>query len=233
MSPKKLIVNADDFGQSDGINRGIIRAFEQGILTSASLMVRYPSANDAAAYSKSNSLDIGLHVDLGEWIYQNEEWIPVYEVVSLDTIEEVEEEIHKQMDAFYKLVGKNPTHIDSHQHVHKSENLLPVFIDIAKKINVTLRGCSNKVRYCGDFYGQSSDSSPLHDSISSKNLKNIITNLPEGITEMACHPGLNVDIKTMYKIEREIEVMSLCDKSIREVINMTSVQLCSFSGISF
>jgi predicted glycoside hydrolase/deacetylase ChbG (UPF0249 family) len=224
MSPKKLIVNADDFGQSDGINRGIIRAFERGILTSASLMVRYPSANDAAAYSKSNSLDIGLHVDLGEWIYQNEEWIPVYEVVSLDTIKEVEEEIHKQMDAFYKLVGKNPTHIDSHQHVHKSENLLPVFLDIAKKINVTLRGCSNKVRYCGDFYGQSSDSSPLHDSISSNNLKKIITNLPEGITEMACHPGLKVDIKTMYKIEREIEVMSLCDKSIREVINMTSVQ---------
>jgi chitin disaccharide deacetylase len=233
MNPKKLIVNADDFGQSDGINRGIIRAFEQGILTSASLMVRYPSASDAAAYSKSNSLDIGLHVDLGEWIYQNEEWIPVYEVISLDNVKIVEEEITRQLDAFYKLVGKNPTHIDSHQHVHKSEHLLPVFIEIAKKINVTLRGCSNKVRYCGDFYGQSSDSSPLHDSISSSNLKNIITNLPEGITEMACHPGLNVDIKTMYKIERDIEVISLCDKSIGEVISTTNVQLCSFSGIPF
>jgi predicted glycoside hydrolase/deacetylase ChbG (UPF0249 family) len=233
MNPKKLIVNADDFGQSDGINRGIIRAFEQGILTSASLMVRYPSASDAAAYSKSNSLDIGLHVDLGEWIYQNEEWIPVYEVVLLDNVKIVEEEINRQLDEFNRLVGKKPTHLDSHQHVHKSENLLPIFINIAEKLNVTLRGCSNNVNYCGDFYGQSSDSSPLHDSISSNNLKKIITNLPEGITEMACHPGINVEIKTMYKIEREIEVISLCDKGVRELINLTNVQLCSFAEIPF
>ena len=41
---RSLIVNADDFGQSPGINSGVIRAYEEGILTSASLMVRWPAA---------------------------------------------------------------------------------------------------------------------------------------------------------------------------------------------
>jgi hypothetical protein len=43
-----LIVNADDFGQSPGVNRGIIQGFDQGIVTSASLMVRWPAAAPAA-----------------------------------------------------------------------------------------------------------------------------------------------------------------------------------------
>ena len=46
------IVNADDFGQSPGITRGVIAAHERGIVTSASLMVRWPSANEAAAYAR-------------------------------------------------------------------------------------------------------------------------------------------------------------------------------------
>ena len=68
MSTRYLIVNADDFGQSRGINRGITEAHEQGIVTSASLMVRWPAAPEAAAYARSHgSLSLGLHFDFGEW----------------------------------------------------------------------------------------------------------------------------------------------------------------------
>ncbi len=49
-----LIVNADDFGQSPGINHGIIKAFEKGIVTSASLMVRFPAAIEAVKVIKSS-----------------------------------------------------------------------------------------------------------------------------------------------------------------------------------
>ena len=81
MKTKKLIINADDFGQSEGVNKGIIQSFEDGVLTSASLMVRYPSAVPAVEYALKNNLDLGLHVDLGEWIYKDGEWISIYEVV--------------------------------------------------------------------------------------------------------------------------------------------------------
>ncbi len=233
MNKKKLIVNADDFGQSQGINKGIVKAFEKGILTSASLMVRYPDCLYAAEYSKKNNLGLGIHIDLGEWMYSNGNWISVYEVISLDDLKAVTEEINKQLETFYHITGKNPTHMDSHQHVHQREFIKPVFLEFAKKLNITLRGCTQKVNYCGDFNGQSLNSSPLHDSISIINLKKIISTLPNGITELACHPGIDVEIQTMYKIERAMEVNSLCDESIKEEIAKGEIELCSFSEITF
>ena len=234
MEIKKLIVNADDFGQSEGINKGIIKAHEQGIVTSASLMVRYPAALDAAEYSKNNSaLGVGLHIDLGEWIYNDGNWDTLYEVVSPDDMEAVTNEINNQLKIFYDIMGRMPTHIDSPQHVHLRESIKPVVINISKEINITLRGCSNKVNYCGDFYGQDTDGSPLHYAISEDGLRQTILNLGDGITELACHPGLYVDIQTMYRKEREKEICTLCDISVKESIAKLNIELCSFDGIEF
>lgn len=234
MSKKKLIINADDFGQSKGINNGIIKAHEQGVVTSASLMVRYPFAIDAAAYSKKNpDLGVGLHIDLGEWMYNDGNWDPLYEVVSLDNVQAVTNEINNQLESFYLIMGRKPTHIDSHQHVHLRGSINPVVINIAKELNVTLRRCSDKVNYCGDFYGQSEDGSPYHTAISVEGLKKIISTLPDGITELACHPALNNDIKTMYGMERGMEVNSLCDHSVHKEIAASNIELCSFEGIAF
>ncbi len=234
MSDRKLIVNADDFGQSKGINKGIIQAYEQGILTSASMMVRYPASAEAVAFAKNNqSLGIGLHVDLGEWIYTNGDWTSLYEVVSLNNKDEVEKEVLFQLETFLLLMGRKPTHIDSHQHVHQKELLRPVFIEVAHKLNITLRGCSKDVAYCGDFYGQCIDGSPFHSAISVEGLQQIISKLPFGTTELACHPGLDNDIKTMYKIEREKEVATLCDASIPKSITNFNIILSSFEGIPF
>ena len=82
MNQRQLIVNADDFGQSRGVNRGIITAHRDGIVTSASLMVRWPAVADAAAYARRHSnLSVGLHIDLGEQIMRGGEWVPLYSVV--------------------------------------------------------------------------------------------------------------------------------------------------------
>ena len=72
---RRLIVNADDLGRTPGINRGIAIAAEEGVVTSASLMVRREGASDAAAYARRHpNLSVGLHVDLGEWIRIDDEW---------------------------------------------------------------------------------------------------------------------------------------------------------------
>ena len=72
---RALIVNADDFGQSPGVNRGVIRAHERGIVTSVSLMVRWPASTEAAAYGRAHpALSVGLHVDLGEWVCRKGSW---------------------------------------------------------------------------------------------------------------------------------------------------------------
>src|SRR6266404_4630864 len=110
MNPAKyLIVNADDFGLSQGVNRGIIEAAEHGILTSASLMVRQPAAAEAASYARKHpQLTVGLHLDLGEWVYQQGEWVPLYSVVSTHDLSAVAGEVGRQFTQFQKLLGRAP-----------------------------------------------------------------------------------------------------------------------------
>lgn len=234
MNQKRLIVNADDFGQSTGINKGIIHAHENGIVTSASLMVRYPAVTEAVTYSKSHkNLGVGLHLDLGEWYYSNGQWKVLYAVVNMEDIEAVRNEINRQLDTFRQLTGKNPTHIDSHQHVHLRDNILPVAKDVARQLNITLRRQSNKVNYVGDFYGQAEDGSHYLQAISVDALQIVISRIIEGITEIACHPGFADDMQTMYKNERQIEVQTLCDQRIIEAVIKSGIELGTFENISF
>jgi chitin disaccharide deacetylase len=62
---RRLIVNADDFGRSPAINQAVIRAHREGILTTASLMVNEPAADEAVALARENpKLGVGLHLAL-------------------------------------------------------------------------------------------------------------------------------------------------------------------------
>src|SRR5689334_4199816 len=62
---KELIINVDDFGLSSGANRGIIKAWQEGILTSTSLMPGGLAFDEAVALAKRNpGLQVGLHVTL-------------------------------------------------------------------------------------------------------------------------------------------------------------------------
>src|SRR5688572_15211749 len=97
MSPV-LIVNADDFGQSAGINEGVIRAIERGPVRSASVMVRWPGAPAAARYAATRpDVSFGLHIDLGEWSFRDDAWTTVYDVVDTKDEQQVVDEIGRQI----------------------------------------------------------------------------------------------------------------------------------------
>jgi chitin disaccharide deacetylase len=232
-----LVVNADDFGLSAGVNRGIVDAHERGIVTSTSLMVRGKAAGEAVERSRSvPALSVGLHVDLGEWIFRGETWIPLYEVVPLDSPDRVSNEIHRQLDAFRALVGREPSHIDSHQHVHQREPVRSCLVNVARQLGVPLRHETPGVSYCGSFYGQTTEGEPLPDAISVKSLLAIIASLRDGITELCCHPGYmdegnEANYPTMYAHERASEVGVLCDPSVTSAVHAADIQLCSFADI--
>ncbi|HEY2989182.1 MAG TPA: ChbG/HpnK family deacetylase [Candidatus Binatia bacterium] len=227
---KYLVVNADDFGQSPGVNRGVIQAHERGVVTSASLMVRWPAAAEAAAYAGTHgSLGLGIHVDLGEWAYRGETWTPLYEVVPPGDGAAVEREVAGQLAAFRRLTGKNPTHIDSHQHVHQREPARAVLIEAARELGVPLRHFSPTHRYCGDFYGQTAEGEPFPDAITVEGLLKILAALPAGATELGCHPGYGNDLETMYRDERAQEVKVLCDPRVRRAISALGIELHTFA----
>jgi predicted glycoside hydrolase/deacetylase ChbG (UPF0249 family) len=230
---KYLIVNADDFGQSPGINRGIITAYRDGIVTSASLMVRWPAAAEASAYAwKHPSLSVGLHIDLGEQILRAGEWVPLYTVVPLENENAVRNEISRQLDLFDRLVGHAPTHLDSHQHVHLREPARGILVEIAQRLGVPLRNCWPEIKYCGNFYGQADDGTTLGDVISVDGLIRILETLPAGFTELACHPAAECDLQTLYSRERLEELKVLSDPRVRAALTDTGIALRSFANLS-
>ena|SRR5258706_1613678 len=227
-----LIVNADDFGLSFGVNQGIIEAFEHGIVTSTSLMVNWIGAAEAAAYARKHpNLSLGLHLDLGEWAYRDGEWVTLYEEVPLNDAMAIENEVNRQLASFRFFLGKDPTHIDSHQHVHREEPAQSVVTTIARELSIPLRHFNSSVSYCGNFYGQMAEGEPYAEAISVDGLIQTLETLPPGITELCCHPGYGDNLDTMYKAERAIEVQTLYDPRVRTALDELGIELCSFNDI--
>jgi chitin disaccharide deacetylase len=230
---RRLIVNADDFGQSAGVNEGIIQCHKQGVVTSASLMVRWPWASAAAEYGRAApALSVGLHLDLGEWAYRSGEWVSLYEVVAPDNPAAIRAEIMNQLETFQRLMGCNPTHIDSHQHVHRREPARTVVAEISDRLGVPVRQSGEKVRYLGGFYGQSRKGDVLDGAITVAHLIGILRTLADGMTELGCHPGLRRDAPGMYVAEREQEVNVLCDPRVRATIAAERIDLISFRDLA-
>jgi chitin disaccharide deacetylase len=225
-----LIVNADDFGQSPDINRGVFDAHENGIVTSASLMVRWPAAGEAVEYAAAHpGISLGLHLDLAEWAYRQDQWVARYEVTPPDDEASIKEEIRRQLDLFDQLVGRHPTHIDSHQHVHRSQPVTSLLADTARSLGVPVRDMAPGITYNGEFYGQDARGYPVLEAVSVASILSIISSLQPGITELGCHPGGGRETETMYGAERALEVKTLCDPRVREAVNEHGVQLCSFA----
>ena len=105
-------------------------------------------------------------------------------------------------------------------------------VETARRLEVPLRACSSEIHYCGDFYGQTAEGSPLPDAISIKALIKVILELPPGITELGCHPGQGNDLVTMYGAERAEEVKVLCDPRVRRAVSDTGIHLCSFTNFA-
>jgi predicted glycoside hydrolase/deacetylase ChbG (UPF0249 family) len=233
MVERWLIVNADDFGQSRGVNRGIVDAHERGIVTSASLMVCWPAAAEAAAYARRRpELSVGLHVDLGEWVSRGGEWQPVYTIVPLDDAAAGKDEIARQMLRFRELMGRDPTHLDSHQHVHRREPVRSALAALARDQGIPLREADERIHYSGAFYGQTAEGDPWPDAITVAGLIRILEALPPGLAELGCHPGFADDLDTMYREERAREVAALCDPSVRTALARLGINLTSFAGLA-
>ncbi len=229
---RELIVNADDFGRSPQINAGILRAHATGIVTSASLMVRSPAAAEAAQYARrQTTLAVGLHVDLGEWRYGDGTWKPVYEVVPPGDPQEVEAEVSRQLERFRELLGRDPTHIDSHQHVHHADPPRTILGLLAERLEVPLRHVTPGINYCGDFHAQTAEGEPLPNGVSVSSLISILAALPGGTTELTCHPGRLDDADSVYGVERSREVDTLCDPRVREALVRERIVLFSFADL--
>ncbi len=228
---RQLIVNADDFGLSPGVNHGILAAHTDGVVTSTSLMVRGAAAAEAAALARAHPrLGLGLHIDLGEWAFRGGEWVELYRVVPLEEAA-VAVEVARQLDQFRRLVGREPTHLDSHQHVHRKEPVRQVVAAVGARLGVPVRHETPEVRHCGEFYGQDGEGRPYPHLITVDALIALVGRFGPGVTELGCHPGEGDLPDTMYVRERGDEVRTLCDPRVRAAVRALGSELISFRDL--
>ena len=232
MAERLLIVNADDFGLSHGVNAGVRQAHEQGIVTSAGLMVRGRAATEAAEYARRTpTLSLGLHVDLGEWEYAEGGWRERYQLYARDDTAAARAEARAQLEMFRGLVGRDPTHLDSHQHLHMGTAAALVLAEIGEELDVPVRHLTDGIRYIGEFYGQSDRGDPHPEGVAPATLVQLIRRLGPGVTEIGCHPAVTVDFESVYGRERVIELETLCDPELRRVLADEEIELRSFSEL--
>ncbi len=159
--PTGLIVNADDFGFSESVNKAILYCFDRGYINSTSLMAANGENNNDAfdeaiemIHANASIKNIGLHVNLDTGRPLSDFKIEKYltgdgywdeartgkKISFLDTV--AKKAFTGEIEAQLSLVKKakvNITHIDSHHHLHTLPTFYPLFLAVAKSHNVKLR----------------------------------------------------------------------------------------------
>lgn len=218
---KCVVVNGDDLGASPGVNRGIAEVHRRGPLTSASLMVNLPASQEGAGLARElPGLSVGLHANLTDASGRA--------LVDLGTGERCRAVLQEQMRSFRELTGRPPTHLDSHHNLHRNPRLLPYFLEVADRYGLPLREHS-PVRYLPGFYGQWGGETHL-EQISVQGLIGLLeTEISAGVTELGCHPGYcDPQLRSSYRMEREVELRTLCDPAVRALLSSRQIRLVNF-----
>jgi chitin disaccharide deacetylase len=214
---KRLSVNGDDFGASRGVNRGIVEAHVNGVLTSTSMMVDEPASLEAARLCAQHpALGVGLHAVFPP---------------SDDPLT-TEAELDRQLERFITLTGEPPTHIDTHHNVHRDEALAPIFLAAAERYKLPLRDHCG-VRHISAFYGQWNGETHLEQLGVHALARLIDAEVEDGFNELCCHPGYpGSDLKSSYAAEREAELGTLCDPEVADLLSERGIRLVSFREVA-
>ena len=156
MALSRLIVNADDFGISNAVNRAILESMECGLVTSTSMMANMPGFDDAVVAVHEHAIlagKIGVHLNLtegrplsrpildcpafcngrGGFVYKRQR--PMFRLSRREKTA-VYEEMKKQLEKVL-AAGINPTHLDSHHHIHTEWAIAPLVCRLGREYGVT------------------------------------------------------------------------------------------------
>ncbi|KAF0817376.1 Cellobiose phosphotransferase system YdjC-like protein [Bacillus sp. ZZV12-4809] len=228
-----LIVNADDFGYSPGVNYGILHSFLNGIVNSATMMMNMDGTAQALIMAKQYpGLRTGVHLVLtcgnpllsdcktltkkdGTFKSQGD-----LEGISLD---ELEREWSAQIERFI-AAGLTPSHLDSHHHVHTREEFLPVVQSLSQKYGLPFRvngdmpikGVKSYTDRCLlDFYG---------DGIQEDYFSRLAERAEDGETvEVMVHPAFADHLLiegSSYNLQRIKELEILCSAKLPSDIKL-------------
>ncbi len=250
---RRLIVNADDFGRSAGVNLGIVRAHREGIVTSTTLMTNAPgTAHAAMLAATAPGLDIGVHLVL---TYQKpllnpsrirslvredgSFWRPSELLVRSIDRQEALMEYRAQFARARELLGTEPTHLDTHHWVHDHPALSWAVCELARETGAAARTHTPEQR---DEYRAKGVRTTDHFTrefqhpghIDIDDLLALVARLEDGVTELMCHPGEpdpELARTSAYARERPLELAVLTDPRVRSAIERDQITLTTFAEL--
>jgi chitin disaccharide deacetylase len=257
-APRRLVVNADDFGFTRDVNRGIIEAHRAGILTATTLMANGDAFDDAVKLARETpSLDVGVHLTLVGGPGQPPTVKALFAALARGRVRPYEEfaaQLARILDA-----GIVPTHLDTHKHTHLLPGVLDAVLRVAQKFGVgwirapfdhRVAGKSWKLRLialCAPAFRRKIVAKGLRTTdhfagfemtgrYGASDLAALIERLPAGLTEFMCHPGCCTDelraAPTRLKESRERELRALVSGEAREAIVHAGVELTGYRALN-
>lgn len=241
---KHIIINADDFGYSRGINYGIVDAHTEGLLTSTTLMTNMPAAEHAFKLGHDHkSLGIGVHLTLtcgrplldthhtlvdpkGDF-KKNSQYQGKFHIDPEELYQEWKAQIEKFLDS-----GLTPTHLDSHHHVNNLGSMLPVFKRLAQEYRLPVRNnfeAANREFITTDFFQYEPD-------ILLAGNDQIYETFGDAKTvEIMCHPAY-IDKSLLggstYVMPRLEELDALTDEHIKQrILNDERFNLITYGDL--
>jgi predicted glycoside hydrolase/deacetylase ChbG (UPF0249 family) len=217
---KLLVVNADDLGYDPEIDRGILEAHANGIVTSATAMVETAFAG-AALRAAPGTLGIGLHAVLDPGAGRGT----------------AEAALRRQLGLFRDLRGEDPTHLDSHKHAHAAPEVLAAVTAVALEAGLPVRAVDSSMRAAlrargvlvADHFLGDADRRPAWTDAA---LLAALAGLADGVTELMAHPGHTPSrTRTSFAAEREVELRALCNPEARRVLAASGVSLCNYADV--
>ena len=245
----KVIMNADDFGFSKGVNLAILEGFQHGILTSASLMVNMPGFEHAVSLMKQypDLLHVGIHLvttvqysvvkGLKTLTDENDHFYRDPEIIEKSEQSELDKEYQAQMDKFL-ATGLKPDHIDF--HVCTTPKQLKAAMKLAQKYHLPMRAQDQQIEgilkehgivyapcHIPDFYDHGTVDTLL------KLFEKALDEKRE-IIELALHPAYVdqtlLDLSS-YHIQRAREFASLMNPEVATFIQQHDIELISFEDL--
>ena len=154
----KLIINADDFGLSDSVNRGIVECYQKGLISSTTVMMNTPYTEKAIELAKKHKIkNLGIHLNLtyGHSVLPPEE-VPslvdergVFHYVCMlgyhTQYVDAKKELRAQIEKFLSF-GLKPTHLDHHHYFNEIPNILKAYLELAKDYGLPVRSMDEFAR---------------------------------------------------------------------------------------
>ena len=249
----KLIVNADDFGYSESISTGIMRAHRDGIVTATTLMTNAPHTQGAAKLARATpSLDVGVHLVLSfdrptgdvsrcrSLVDSDGRFFRPKELMSRDIVrEEALAEYRAQYEKARELLGREPTHVDSHHWVHDHPALEWAIGRLAHETGAAARIHSDEQRDRLRAHGVRTPDHFVREfqhegKVDVDSLVALLDRIAKksGVTELMCHPGEPDEAlakRSGYARERATELATLTDPRVRAKVKGLGISLSTFA----